>query len=367
MPANQGLMAFILHYFNINNIKKMNKFLLIPILFIAQLTFAQQPYYDDVDLTLTGEDLYVELQNKIDINNTTFTYDDVKDAVKVTDEDPTNASKVLLIYGYNDNDGNCITDRSRDKDDFGGGTCEYNREHTFARSLANPSMPNNGSNTTGIGADPHNLRPSDVQANGNRGNRKFGSGSGNAGTISNNGWYPGDEWKGDVARIIMYMYTRYGDRCLPNLVGNGTTQGTTDMLQLFLQWNVDDPVSELEDQRNPYLENVYGNRNPFIDNPVLATIIWGGPQAEDRWGLLSSEEFSVNTTSIYPNPVSETLWVTSSTDFKAESYVLFDIMGRRILEQPASGSIDVSGLRNGLYLLEIVTSEKKVVKKVMVE
>jgi endonuclease I len=25
-------------------------------------------------------------------------------------------------------------------------------------------------------------------------------------------WYPGDEWKGDVARMVMYMYVRYGNQ-----------------------------------------------------------------------------------------------------------------------------------------------------------
>lgn len=345
----------------------MKKLLLIPILLVAYATSAQQPYYNDVDLSLTGQDLFFELQDKIDINNNTFTYNDVKDAVKVTDEDPENAANVLLIYGYNDNDGNCVTDRSRDKDDFGGGTCEYNREHTFPRSLANPSMGGTSSGTTGIGADPHNLRPSDVQANGNRGNKKFGSGSGNAGSVSGGAWYPGDEWKGDVARIMMYMYTRYGDRCLPSLVGNGSTQGSTDMLQLFLQWNVEDPVSELEDQRNPYLENIYGNRNPFIDNPILATIIWGGPQAEDRWGLLSTEEFSTATTAIYPNPASETLYIETNTGLGFENYILFDVAGRKVINQQATGAIDVSGLNRGVYLLHLISSDKKIVKKVIIK
>lgn len=345
----------------------MNKYLLLTFLFIAQITFAQQPYYDDVNLSLTGQDLYIELQNKIDINNNTFTYGDIRDVVKITDEDPENTSNVLLIYGYNDNDGNCTTDRSRDKNDFGGGNCEYNREHTFPRSLANPAMPNNGNSTTGIGADPHNLRPSDVQANGNRGNKKFATGNGNAGPVSGDAWYPGDEWKGDVARIMMYMYTRYGDRCLPSLVGNGSTQGTTDMLQLFLQWNVDDPVSELEDQRNPYLEDEYGNRNPFIDNPILATIIWGGPQAEDRWGLLATEDFSTFTVNVYPNPTSEKIWIQSTTSFQAEYYVLYNMMGRKVSMQKANGFIDISGFSNGLYLLEVVSSEKRIVKKIIVE
>jgi hypothetical protein len=40
----------------------------------------------------------------------------------------------------------------------------------------------------------------------------------------------------------------------------------------------------LETQRNPILQNLQGNRNPFIDNPAFATTIWGGPQAEDLFG-----------------------------------------------------------------------------------
>ena len=35
-------------------------------------------------------------------------------------------------------------------------------------------------------------------------------------------WYPGDEWKGDVARIVMYMYLRYPNQCEPISVGEGT-------------------------------------------------------------------------------------------------------------------------------------------------
>ncbi len=77
--------------------------------------------------------------------------------------------------------------------------------------------PNLG--TSGPGADGHHLRPSDVAFNSDRGSTKFSNGTGNAGN-QNNGWYPGDEWKGDVARIMMYMYLRYGDQCLANRCWN---------------------------------------------------------------------------------------------------------------------------------------------------
>lgn len=343
-------------------------FLVLTYIF-AHLTFAQQPYYNDVDLTLTGQDLYFELQNKININNNTFTYGDVKNTIKVTDEDSNNTNNVLLIYGYNDTDGNCITDRSRNKNDFGGSNCQYNREHVFARSNANPPMGSVDNNTTGIAADPHNLRPSDVQMNGNRGSKKFANGSGNAGPVGAN-WYPGDEWKGDVARMMMYMYTRYGDRCLPSLNAVGATQGSTDMLQLYLQWNVDDPVSAFEDQHNPYLETVYGNRNPFIDNPVLATIIWGGPMAEDRWDILANQEYDLESISIYPNPANDYFWVTNTTSFsKTASVILYDLQGRKVLSKSLNtklNRIPVNNLNTGVYILKIITQKGVLSKKVRV-
>lgn len=343
----------------------MKKYFTLLFLITLQVLIAQQPYYNNVDLTLTGQDLYFELQRKIDNASSSFSYGDNKVSMKITDEDPNNSNKVLLIYGYNDTDGNCTTDRSRNKGDFGGGNCEYNREHTFAKSNANPSMTGN----TGIIADPQNLRPSDQRMNNNRGNLKMVDGSGNAGSTSG-GFYPGDEWKGDVARIMMYMYTRYGDRCKPSLNGMGSLQGGTEMLQIYLQWNVEDPVSDLEDQRNPYLETAYGNRNPFIDNPYLATIIWGGPVAEDRWNMVGVGEFISDYVSVYPNPTSEVVWVSDNTSFPVENYTIYDISGRKVLQSTFNTSekkIDVSNLETGVYLLELIAAEKRVVKRIVVQ
>ncbi|MDC8003613.1 endonuclease [Aureisphaera galaxeae] len=341
--------------------------LLLCLLGTASL-FAQQPYYNDVDLSLTGQDLYLELQQKISIASSTYTYGDIRDDVKITDEDPANTNNVLLVYGYNDSDGNCLTDRTRDKDDFGGTSCEYNREHVFARSNANPPMGSADNGTTGIAADPHNVRPADQAMNGLKSNKKFASGSGNAGDVSSGNWYPGDEWKGDVARMMMYMYTRYGDRCLPSLQGVGSTQGSTDMLVLYLQWNADDPVNEFEDQRNPHLENVYGNRNPFIDNPYLATLIWGGPIAEDRWGLASTEDFDAWELTLAPNPTSEVVEVTS--EWPLDSYSIYTITGQQITPSiPVNGAttINVSSLADGMYFISFEANGQRQVERLLVE
>ncbi|GAA4272311.1 endonuclease [Aquimarina gracilis] len=261
----------------------MKRILLWLVLSIPISGFSQVPaYYSDVNLTSSGEALQNELSAKITNTHTTFlTYTPgVWDALKQADLDPSNASKVVLVYGYNDTDGNLTTDRTRGVNNNGGGSTDWNREHVYPRSLGNPNL-----GSEGPGSDAHHLRPADVQRNSSRGNRKFADGSGNSGATAQGHWYPGDEWKGDVARMMMYMYLRYGNRCLPKNVGVGSAAASdSNMLQLFLEWNAEDPVSQLELQRNPILENIQGNRNPFIDNPAFATQIWGGPQAEDRFG-----------------------------------------------------------------------------------
>jgi endonuclease I len=238
-------------------------------------------YYKDIDFTLTGSSLKDVLATEIIDSHTTFLdyTPDVWNVLKQSDLEPTDNTKVVLIYGYDDTDGNYVTDRTRDKDANGGtqGT-DWNREHVYPRSLGNPNLGD-----TGPGADAHHLRPSDIKFNSDRGNKLFAAGSGNAGEVSGN-WYPGDEWKGDVARMMMYMYLRYGSQCLPKNVAVGSVVASdSNMVSLLLEWNAEDPVSDLEKQRNNVVANEQGNRNPFIDNPYLATVIWSGSEAENTW------------------------------------------------------------------------------------
>jgi len=264
----------------------------------AQLTppTELQSYYNGVDFSNTGMTLFNELATKtISKHTNNLSYSEAQEALAIVDLEPSSSTHVLLLYGFSDdtcetNTSNDNDHRTRDKTAFGGGaTCEWNREHTYPKSLGNPSL-----GTSGPGSDAHHLRACDVQRNSNRGSKKFSSGSGNSGD-SNGGWYPGDEWKGDVARMMMYMYLRYGSQCLPTNVGIGNSNSVdSNMINLFLEWNAEDPVSQYEINRNNYLgdiSNTYaqGNRNPFIDNPYLATAIWGGPTAQNTWGSSSPD------------------------------------------------------------------------------
>lgn len=279
----------------------MKKTILFIIGLISFLGFAQQPYYDDVNLTLTGTQLRDELGVKVsNTHSNSLSYSEIWTATMVTDLDPNNSNNVLLLYGWeNGSDSDVTNDVSRSKNDNGGSVGDWNREHTFPNSLASPDLDQFGTSGPPY-SDAHNLRSTDVQRNGQRGSLKFAAGSGNSGTTSG-GWYPGDasvggtDWRGDVARIVMYMYLRYGNQCLPTFVADGTVNTVdANMIDLLLEWNAADPVSPYEDARNTFHENIanataQGNRNPFIDNPRLATQIWGGTPAEDRWGIFATD------------------------------------------------------------------------------
>lgn len=325
----------------------------------AQLTppTNQQSYYTDVDFNNTGTDLFDDLAIETAAKHTNYlSYTPgIWEASKITDEDPVNSSNVLLIYGYNDADGNHVTDRSRSKNNNGGSAgSDWNREHTFPNSLGSPSLNSNGTNVPPY-ADAHNLRPSDVTMNGNRGNLKFVDGSGNAQNSSGN-WYPGDEWKGDVARIVMYMYLRYGTQCKPKFVATGTQNAIdADMINLLLEWNEEDPVSAIEDNRNTYHANTtntyaQGNRNPFIDNPYLATVIWGGNPAENRWGTTPNPDTEVPTIPsnlIASNTTSTTTdlsWTASTDNIGVVAYNIYVDGSYYVSTNSTATTITVTGL-----------------------
>ncbi|WP_372793477.1 MopE-related protein, partial [Lutibacter sp.] len=326
----------------------MKKLLNFTFLFLFTIYFYGQsipPYYNGIDWNLTENDLFLELATRIKSNNTPIPYTssstDTWDVLKEVDEDPDISANVLLIYGFDDDDGNFLTDRTRDKNlqDAGGGTGVWNREHVFAKFLANPNLDEG---SPGPGTDVHNLRPADRDWNSERSSRKFTDGSGNSGIVtSNGGWYPGDEWKGDVARIVMYMYLRYHGtgtqisetNCLPINVGFGDPLVIdNNMIDLFLRWNYEDKVSDFEKQRNPIIEGIQGNRNPFIDNPYLATLIWGGLNAEDLWWSATSSDTEAPTIPlnlIEANITDESFDVSwdASTDNEAVSYYLVYVDG----------------------------------------
>ncbi|MCM3315314.1 endonuclease [Rummeliibacillus stabekisii] len=226
---------------------------------------ATDQYYSDA-IGKEGQALKTALHDIID-DNKVLSYSEVWDALKITDEDPKNKNNVILLY----------TGESRSKDRAGGNAGDWNREHTWAKSHGNFGTSN------GPGTDIHHLRPADVQVNGSRGNLDFDNGGNAINGCSlckrdGDSFEPPNEVKGDIARMLFYMATRYekGDRVdleLNDQVNNGTNP-YHGKLSVLKQWNKQDPVSEWEKQRNEKIFNIQGNRNPFVDHPEWVEAIW---------------------------------------------------------------------------------------------
>ena len=215
-------------------------------------------YYQDLAFTADPNLNYDQLQSHTSEKHTVIlSYAQRHDYLYDADEDASNTDNVILMY----------SGESRYWQEYTSGTNSYtpqtfNTEHIYPQSRLE---------SDDAVTDLHHLRTCDDNVNSERSNFPFVDGSGTYG-VSNEQWYPGDDWRGDVARMVMYLNVRYGE-----------TFEKVGSLELFLEWNAADPISAFELQRNAIIETAQGNRNPFIDNPYLATLIWGGVQAENKW------------------------------------------------------------------------------------
>ena len=151
----------------------------------------------------------------------------------------------------------------------------WNREHVWPKSLG-------GDNTSGGGADLHHIRPSDAVVNSTRGNKKYGEANGGKAVNGSNpavgvlgGHYgsyfePLDNVKGDVARICLYVYVRWGSSW-----GADSITEVFQSVDVLLEWCEMDPVDTWEMGRNEVVEDIQGNRNVFIDYPEYAWLLFG--------------------------------------------------------------------------------------------
>ena len=316
--------------------------------------FAQIPagYYDDAQ-GLTGDDLKSALHNIID-DHVAFSYNDLRDFIlKNTDEDPNSSNNVILLY----------SGRSQDKNTFGGDPNDWNREHVWAKSHGDFG------NDPPAGTDAHHIRPTDVSVNGARGNLDFDMGGSPVAEApgcfkDGDSFEPRDAVKGDVARMIFYMATRYeGGGGVPDLevvdAVNTYPNPQHGKLSQLILWNTQDPPDDFEMNRNDVIYYQYQeNRNPFIDHPEYVEAIWGDPSDVELTELVNIY--------VYPNPASSLLNI-SSQENENLSYTIFSIIGNPVISGilPLSSSgIDITKLSKGIYIISIADNSNQVTKKI---
>ena len=214
---------------------------------------------------LSSDTLLETLRTLLTETHTHYTtYDDCRDYAVKTDCENGDGTSINLIYS------SFVTDRKGYINDTKKG---WNREHVWPVSLGKFSK-----NQT-PGCDLHHIRPSSSSLNGTRGNDKYGYVEGGReifGTVVTNNALGGkkggglmeplDNVKGDVARICLYMYVRYGTE----YEGTKSITNVFESIDTLLAWCELDPVDTWEMGRNEVVQAIQGNRNVFIDFPELA-------------------------------------------------------------------------------------------------
>ena len=128
----------------------------------------------------------------------------------------------------------------------------WNREHTWP-------------NSKGLGGSDEDdimmLRPTATSENSDRDNLAYGE---------SRGFYdPGESVRGDCARIVLYVYTRWGNTA--NMWGSS---GVMENLETLLRWMEEDPVDTWEMGRNDAVQYITGTRNVFVDYPEYAWLLF---------------------------------------------------------------------------------------------
>lgn len=103
--------------------------------------------------------------------------------------------------------------------------------------------------------------------------------------------------------------------------------------------------------------------DPVTDEGELILEFEAGSYARYGTSVLSITENGFQSIQIYPNPVADRLFI-SSENLQIETIAIINLQGRQVFsEKNETQSIDVSNLSEGLYFIEISSSEGKSVQK----
>lgn len=232
--------------------------------------YVYEGYYEGAD-GLTGTTLELFLRTIVTEGFVGISYGDSRYILDDTDKDPNNSNNVILVY------------RGTSVSGIWDGGITWNREHVWPQSLLGVSVDNS---YIGVGSDLQNLKPENPSENSSRSNDYFDE------TGITGSYEPRDEVKGDIARILFYMTIRYDYLNLVNLSSTHLEPSLYEMgmLNTLLQWHLQDPVDNFEQNRNEVIFTYQHNRNPFIDHPEFVEKLWGPITLSDESSIFLSIE-----------------------------------------------------------------------------
>ncbi|WP_439153293.1 endonuclease [Winogradskyella sp.] len=294
------------------------------------------------------------------------TYTDVIDILYDADQNPENSNQVWLVYSE---EGRAKLDLQTGSNNTG----KWNREHTFPRSRGGFNDIEEDKIADGIdvfwttkadslrhgNSDAHALRAADAAENSSRGNKHYGEYIGPNGTLGS--------FKGDVARSVLYMEIRYNGLQIVNgfPVLEFPATGELGDLATLLDWHRNDPPDDFEMNRNNVVYNWQKNRNPFIDMPLLVEYIWGNNVGEAWSNPLSIDENLESEIKVYPNPTKGRVYISGlNADVKCDVYSIDGRLMKQYLKVENYINIDLS---SGLYILKLTSTNKSIIRKIVVD
>lgn len=278
-------------------------------------------YYSSYIDNKSGTALFSGIHDVSAVGFSSLSYAGVWVAYKTTDT-KSDGTTIYDYYSYCSNYTYYSSQDGQAAHNNNEGDC-YNREHSIPKSWFGGSTDKNTP-----GTDLFHLVPADKIVNSLRNNHPYGEvtvanatsktqqgcgtreneqenynryGTGSAITISNTiisdgpttaspsvkVFEPLEEYKGDLARGYFGTLLKWAGDYASFTSGDGaeifsgdyTDSGKYGLTQygvaLLLKWHREDPVSQREIDRNNGIQATQGNRNPFIDYPILAEYIWG--------------------------------------------------------------------------------------------
>ncbi len=325
-------------------------------------------YYDSLN-GLSGAALKQEIQNIIANPNLVQaqSYGDVYDILKDADQNPANSSQVWLIYTE---EGRSKLDQQFSSSIIG----KWNREHIYAQSRGgftdgtssfadgiNVWLPTGPNDILTGHSDAHHIRAVDGSENSSRNNKNYGTEyNGPSGSISN-------AWKGDVARSLFYMAVRYNGLNVVNGNPAESPDGFIGDLATLLNWNALDTADDFEMNRNNIVYNWQKNRNPFIDMPNLVNYVFGNNTGQPWSNSLSvSKTDEILQVKMHPNPA--TNFIAIDGLINQANIEIFNTIGKKVYNTIYNSNEKLNfNLASGIYLVKIISENKSVVKKLVVE
>ena len=114
------------------------------------------------------------------------------------------------------------------------------------------------------------------------------------------------------------------------------------------------------------VELAQNNQYPYSDWTVVLWYMTYNYTDDVENCALNITSFEENKINIYPNPVSDVLYF-EITDTIIEKIIIFDLSGRKILEQNQVNNLQVSDLQKGNYILKIVSDKGIQTEKIIVK